>query len=138
MGECGCGQVIPYKVLKINGNKYIVIEKYRGCDYCVAPIGISMYFLDKKGFDEWFVSTGELDYTDVEVIEFTNNYVSSQHFAFMSQDDLLTSVMGMRELAKEYGDVEDFIIDEGLNLLRGGLDAFEKSIEDMKKEKMNV
>jgi len=42
MGECGCGETRPYKIVEIGGN-VMVIEIYRGCEYCDTGLIVSLH-----------------------------------------------------------------------------------------------
>lgn len=127
MGECGCGAMTPYEVLKINGNKYIVVEKYKGCNYCSAPIGVSLYFFNKKGFDEWLFDIDKSDIIEISFDEYASDWNKTRYdIGFFGEDE-------MKDVAKKdfnFYSTEE-LCDDGLDFLRDCISEFETKQEKL-------
>ena len=42
MCECGCGEMDPWKVVRV-GKNVLVIDKYQGCGYCDTGLVVSLH-----------------------------------------------------------------------------------------------
>ncbi|KKM14823.1 hypothetical protein LCGC14_1702160 [marine sediment metagenome] len=123
MGQCGCGDLIPYESLRIANDKYLVVEKYPGCQYCGGPIGISLHFFSEQGWHEW-VKDHDKPYSDSVLFDEYGGEVKG--YGLFGAEEL-------SQVAKKIDDShdytpEDFIIEHGYQLLREGMSLFEKHI----------
>ena len=137
MGECGCGSIEPEIILKINSNKYIVIEKYKGCSYCVAPITTSILFFDKKGFEDYY---GKYYHDKIEPVEFNKDGGTPYHVNYFSQDDMYKAVENLCiNPFTDYDSLSDLISDYGLDLIQDSIKILEKEavLQERKMESMN-
>ena len=121
--KCGCGSIEPEVILKINNNKYIVIEKYKGCNYCVVPITTSILFFDKKGFEDYY---GKYYHDKIEPVEFSEDGGTPYHVNYFSQDDMCKAAEDLDINPSGYDSLSDLISDYGLDLIQDSIKIFEE------------
>jgi hypothetical protein len=51
MCECGCGEMVPYEILDIDG-KVMVVEIYRGCEDCDTGLMVSLNLFSSENATE--------------------------------------------------------------------------------------
>ena len=52
MGECGCGETRPYKIVDL-GDSVMVVEIYDGCQYCETGVMVTLHKLTYEAAKEW-------------------------------------------------------------------------------------
>ena len=50
MGQCGCGEGEPVKIIKVSGNLYVVVYLLSPCNYCDAGFQINIAKMNKEDF----------------------------------------------------------------------------------------
>jgi len=122
MGQCGCGDLIPYESFKIDDSKYLVVEKYPGCQDCFTPIGISLHFFNEQGWHEWVKDHNKPIRENVLFDEYGGDIGS---YGLLGANEL---VQATKELQGNEDD-KYFVEEYGYQLLRKGMDLFEQSIK---------
>ncbi|MCA9375391.1 hypothetical protein KC622_03610, partial [Candidatus Dojkabacteria bacterium] len=117
MGECGCGEMRPYRVFNVSGNT-LATEIYRGCEYCGTGIAFCLYYFTPNGISDFF------NPEDEEVL-IPDEFGNMVEFPIISKEDLIKSAKQM-ELDEAIGDkgyesVTDWLEDNGLEFLQRAL-----------------
>jgi hypothetical protein len=113
MGECGCGETRPYKIVEIGGN-VMVVEIYRGCEYCDTGLIVSLHLHTPE-------SATDFDFVPEEKFE-PGEYGTRLDFPLLSGEDLAEAARQMK--ADEYfggngyDSMTDWLDDYGLELLQ--------------------
>lgn len=113
MGECGCGETRPYKIVEI-GDNVMVIEIYRGCEYCDTGLIVSLHLHTPE-------SAAEFDFVPEEKFE-PGEYGTTLDFPLLGGEDLAEAARQMK--ADEYfggngyDSMTDWLDDYGLELLQ--------------------
>lgn len=118
MGECGCGETVPYKILQID-DKVLVVEIYRGCEYCDTGLIVTLHLNTAESAAEW---DWEPD-TKLEPDDYGHAQVD---FPLLGKDDLVEAAKRMNADAMFGGEdgyetLTDWLSDNGLELLQTAL-----------------
>ena len=113
MGECGCNETNPYKIIRI-GNKILVIEVYKGCHYCHTGIMVSIHIMSLKEAKDY-------------MYEVTDDYSSSTYeiinIPIIDVDKLKASIEKLDgdNKIESYGNIGNWLDEEGLEILQEGV-----------------
>lgn len=112
MGECGCGETRPHKIIDL-GDSVMVVEIYPGCLYCDTGI---MVTLNKLTYEDAKVWGWEPD-TKFEPDEVLG--IMQLNFPIISKEDLIEAAkqMGFHESDELIGGLQE----EGLELLQNAI-----------------
>jgi len=108
MGECGCGETRPRKIVDL-GDSVMVVDVYEGCRYCETGVVITLQKLTYEEAGEWGWEPDtrfERDYLGLSQI----------NLPIVGEEDLISAAkqMGFRE-----GDqLLDDLSESGLELLQ--------------------
>jgi len=103
MCECGCSELSnPVRIIKIDSNKYIAIERSPGCEYCGYGPNVNLFFYDKIGFEDMLSESG-LEPEKIKFDEYGGDVIGISS---------LNAVVLRKELQKYYGK-EKFMFVEG-------------------------
>jgi len=114
MGQCGCGDLQVHRIFKIDEDRYVVLNKYPGCTYCEAVIGLTVYFFNKQAFKEWLEGYEE----DVEDVQFDEYGGSYQSLLFFDVDKDLVPSLKVHHNINEYESTENYFKDVGLDIIQ--------------------
>ena len=113
MGECGCGDFHLYDSYRL-GDYVLAIEIYKGCSYCNTGLMVGLHLF----------TDAEARSYDIEAHkEFKpDEYGHSQiDFPIIGKDDIVKAAQKLVTEFSEYGNLEDFLSDYGLELLQSGI-----------------
>ena len=108
MGECGCGETRPHKVVDL-GDSVMVVEIYTGCRYCETGVMVTLHKLTYEEAKKW-------DWEPNTRFERDDLGISQLNFPIISQEDLISAA---KQMGFQDGDqlLEDFS-ESGLELLQ--------------------
>jgi hypothetical protein len=108
MGECGCGETRPHKIVDL-GDSVMVVEIYDGCRYCETGIVVTLHKLTPEEAKEW-------DWEPDTKFERDHLGISQLNFPIVGQEDLIAAA---KQMGYQEGDqlLED-LSDIGLELLQ--------------------
>lgn len=113
MGQCGCGDLVPRRIIKIAEDKYLCLEVYPGCDYCDDTIGVSLHFFNKKGFNEFL--TGMIDVDEPEFNEYGGDIFNEKIFSVRDLGDVKDINL------EDYEDIQELFEGNGLRLVQNAI-----------------
>lgn len=114
MCTCGCGDLRPSKVFKIDDNKYLVYELYPGCQDCTKTVVVSLHFFNNEGFKSY------LEGEPVTVVEFDEYGGSRFDSIVFDIDKDLVPAMTDHHL-EDYDSVADLFHDQGLCIVQSAI-----------------
>lgn len=132
MGECGCGQMNIIKILKINDNKYILIDLYEGCRYCEETIGIALHLVNKEFMNDY-------NFFDEYFKEITEDFKLDRDHKNISFNFPIISVETLEEtITKNKKIISSEIINDDIELElfleENGLDFIRSLLENVKRK----
>ena len=117
MGECGCGDLQPHKVLKV-GDKLLIVEVYDGCHYCDTPIGVALHLATPEWAKDWGIEAdGTLEPDEYGWAEIAFPLIDPQGLIEAAREVDADDAVG----EGGYGCFTEWLKDEGLTLLQKAL-----------------
>jgi hypothetical protein len=136
MCQCGCGDTNIERAYDLPGGKVLGVQVYRGCDGCFNGPAVSIMLFDRKGAKEW---VGQwVEHEKITPDENGGNDGLGIGVPLFEVEDLRKSAkrMAAQETLDEYGDIDDWLQDNGLELIQGAMEAFRLRRAEEEKKRM--
>lgn len=133
MGQCGCGETNIEKGFTLPSGVVVAYHVYRGCPDCFSGPGISVYIYPNKK-SEWLQHAKLEPFTPDEYGGESGHGIP---ISFFEVKDLIASAkqIGGTEMSEDgYETVEDWLYDNGLEMMQDAMVRFRKRMAAIAKE----
>jgi hypothetical protein len=129
MCECGCGDFRPYKSFLV-GDLVLSVEVYPGCQECGTGIMVALNIFTMEEAARWIEDIEALP--QLQPVKGDYGW-KREDVPLIGEEDIVEWAEKQRVLLGEegsYSTLEDYLADNGLDLLQGGLEIRLKKNRD--------
>ncbi len=116
MCECLCGEFEAYKAFRV-GELVLAVEIYHGCPSCNNPIDVALHLMTPEYAKEW-----DIDVEQAPEFKPDKHGHNQVYFPLIGGDDLVAWTERHELDFSGYDNPIDYLRDNGLELLQGGLE----------------
>lgn len=122
MCECGCGELVASKALRVQ-DTILVIEEYPGCRYCHTGMAVVLHFFDSEDHAREFID--DMPIEPITADEYGANNGRGEMIPMVGKEELKKAAAVIHSRIdvrlSDYDSLADVIDDIGLDLLQEAL-----------------